>query len=168
MSEQKLVALAQAALDGLGVDDTVVVAGQFEPRGRSGAAFAGGMIGGEIAGDLGGAVAQGIGIGAGLAAGQAAHQVGSALPPMMIVAASETTVYGLHAKSRRREPDAVVFAVPREGLTATVHQRVNVRVLELIQEETGARIELEGSRIPVTHSKDVIDVLRAASHGDEA
>lgn len=61
-----------------------------------------------------------------------------------------------------------MFAVPREGLTAAVHQRVNVRVLELIQDESGARIELEGSRIPVTHSKDVIDVLRAASHGGEA
>ena len=162
MSERKLVALAQAALDDLGIDDTVVVAGQFEPRGRSGAAFAGGMLGGEIAGDLGGAVVQGIGLGAGMAAGQAAHQAGSALPAMMIVAASESTVYGLHARSRRKEPDAVVFAVPRAGLTAQVHQRVNVRVLELVQDETGARIELEGSRIPVTHSKDVIEVLRAA------
>ena len=120
------------------------------------------MLGGEIAGDLGGAVVQGIGLGAGMAAGQAAHQAGSALPAMMIVAASESTVYGLHARARRKEPDAIVFAVPRAGLTAQVHQRVNVRVLELVQDETGARIELEGSRIPVTHSKDVIEVLRAA------
>jgi hypothetical protein len=36
---------------------------------------------------------------------------------------------------------------------------VNVRVLELIDSATGSRIELEGNRLPVTHSKDVIDTL---------
>jgi hypothetical protein len=30
---------------------------------------------------------------------------------------------------------------------------VNVRVLELIDSATGSRIELEGNRLPVTHSK---------------
>jgi hypothetical protein len=48
--------------------------------------------------------------------------------------------------------------VPREGLEAKVHQRVNVRVLELI-DEGGSRIELEGMRLPITHSKDVIEEL---------
>jgi hypothetical protein len=33
-------------------------------------------------------------------------------------------------------------------------------VLELIDEATGSRIELEGNRLPVTHSKNVIDLLR--------
>jgi hypothetical protein len=42
-----------------------------------------------------------------------------------------------------------------------VHQRVNVRVLELIDEDSGSRIELEGNRLPVTHSKDVIEALSA-------
>jgi hypothetical protein len=68
----------------------------------------------------------------------------------------------MHSRSRRTEPDEILFAVPREGMTAEVHQRVNVRVLELIQDETGSRIELEGNRLPITHSKDVLDVLRAA------
>ena len=40
-----------------------------------------------------------------------------------------------------------------------VHLRVNVRVLELIDSATGARIELEGNRVPMTHSKDVIKAL---------
>ena len=48
---------------------------------------------------------------------------------------------------------------PRAGLSVKVHQRVNVRVLELIHDDSGSRIELEGNRLPVTHSKDVIDVL---------
>ena len=30
---------------------------------------------------------------------------------------------------------------------------------ELVEEASGARIELEGNRLPVTHSKDVIEVL---------
>jgi hypothetical protein len=56
-------------------------------------------------------------------------------------------------------PTALVFQVPRAGLTAKVHQRVNVRVLELIDTDSGSRIELEGNRVPLTHSKDVIDAL---------
>jgi hypothetical protein len=39
-------------------------------------------------------------------------------------------------------------------------RRVNVRVLELIHDESGSRIELEGNRLPVTQSKDVIEGLR--------
>jgi hypothetical protein len=45
------------------------------------------------------------------------------------------------------------------GVTAKVHQRVNVRILELIDTASGSRIELEGNRLPVTHSRDVIDAL---------
>ncbi len=52
-----------------------------------------------------------------------------------------------------------MFKLPRAGLTAKVHQRVNVRVLELIEDASGSRVELEGNRIPLTHSKDVINVL---------
>jgi hypothetical protein len=69
-------------------------------------------------------------------------------------------VYGFAGRSRSKEPTELVFQVPRERIEAKVHQRVNVRILELIDESTGSRIELEGNRIPVTHSKDVIDLLR--------
>jgi len=34
-------------------------------------------------------------------------------------------------------------------------------VLELIHPESGSRIELEGNRVPLTHSKDVIEALTA-------
>ena len=40
-----------------------------------------------------------------------------------------------------------------------MHQRVNVRILEPVDEDTGSRIQLEGNRIPLTHSKDVIEAL---------
>ena len=73
---------------------------------------------------------------------------------------SETAVYGFAARTRHDEPTDLAFQVPRSRVTAKVHQRVNVRVLELIDDESGSRIELEGNRLPVTHSKDVIEVLR--------
>jgi hypothetical protein len=34
-------------------------------------------------------------------------------------------------------------------------------VLGLIDDASGSRIELEGNRLPVTHSKDVIEALSA-------
>jgi hypothetical protein len=100
-----------------------------------------------------------VGTGAGALAGMRAADARSGLAPNMLVAVSETTVYGFAAPTRRSEPTALAFQVPRAGLTAKVHQRVNVRVLELIDEATGSRIELEGNRIPLTHSKDVIEAL---------
>ncbi len=158
-----MVALMQAALDDHGIDDTILVAGQFEPRGQSGSMVAGGMLGGS-AGDLGGEVLSGFALGAGMIAGSHANAEATGLPRVMLVGASETTVYGMRTKSRRKEPDSVVFAVPRAGLTAKVHQRVNVRILELKDAASGTSIELEGSRIPVTHSKDVMKFL-ADAHG---
>jgi hypothetical protein len=68
-------------------------------------------------------------------------------------------VYGFAAPTRHSEPTALVFQVPRTALTVKVHQRVNVRVLELTHGTSGSRIELEGNRLPVTHTKDVIHIL---------
>jgi hypothetical protein len=157
MSEQQMVELAQAALDHHGVDDTIVAVGQFAPRGQSGSTFAGGLIGGDL-GDAVGGIAGGIGLGAGVIGARAANAAATGLPKLMHVAVSDSTVYGMVSHTRHKEPGDIVFAVPRAGLTVKVHQRVNVRVLELI-DESGARVELEGNRLPLTHSKDVIEVL---------
>ncbi len=54
---------------------------------------------------------------------------------------------------------ALVFRLPRSEVEVKVHARVNVRVLQLIDTASGSRIELEGNRIPLTHSKDVIHNL---------
>jgi hypothetical protein len=77
----------------------------------------------------------------------------------MLVGVSATMVYGFAAATRHSEPRALVFQIPRAGLTVKVHQRVNVRVLELTDGASGSRIELEGNRLPMTHAKDVIHVL---------
>ena len=109
-----MIELAQAALDHFGIDDTVEAVGQFAPRGQSGAMFAGGMVGGDVGGAAGD-LAGGLGLGAGLAAGRAASSASSGLPPTVMVAASASTVYGMHARTRRREPDSILFAVPGRG-----------------------------------------------------
>ena len=156
MTEEKIVDVVNEALAAAGIEDTVVAAGEFNPRGHSGAGFAGGLIGGDVGDSIGG-LAGGIGTAGGYLAGTHAHDAATGLPERMVVGASETTVYGF--AGNRAHPKALAFRVPREGLEAKVHQRVNVRVLELIETDSGSRIELEGMRLPITHSKDVIEEL---------
>jgi hypothetical protein len=156
MSEEKIVEVVNEALASAGIEDTVVAAGEFNPRGHSGAGFAGGLVDGDI-GDSMGSLAGGVGTAGGYVAGTRAHDAASGLPERMVVAVSETMIYGF--AGNRAHPKALVFRMPREGLDAKVHQRVNVRVLELIDTESGSRIELEGMRLPITHSKDVIQEL---------
>jgi hypothetical protein len=159
MSENKMVEVIEDALRAHGVDDTLIAAGQFFPRGHTGGLFVGGLAGGDI-GDMVGGPGGAIGFGAGSLAGMRAADAASGLPSKMLVGVSATTVYGFAGASRRKEPTALAFQVPRAGLTVKEHQRVNVRILELIHDDTGSRIELEGSRVPLTHSKEVIKALR--------
>jgi hypothetical protein len=154
-----MVELVQRALVERGIKDEVLAAGQFNPRGHTGGMFAGGLTGGE-AGSLLGDAGEIAGAEAGSFAGARAADSRSGLPAKMLVGVSATMVYGFAAPSRRDKPTALVFQAPRAGLTARVRQRVNVRVLELIDDASAARIELEGNRLPLTHSRDVIDALR--------
>ena len=86
----------------------------------------------------------------------------SGLPERMMVAVSAATVYGFDTQREHgREPTDLIFRLPRSRLEVKVHQRVNVRVVELIDEETDSRVELEGARIGPTHVGDVIDALRS-------
>jgi hypothetical protein len=158
MSEQAMVEMVQAALDALGVDDRVQAVGEFEPRGHSGSLFVGGLVGGE-AGDLLGGVGEAVGVAAGSVGAQRYTDASSGLPASMIIGVSDTTVYGF-AGRRSHLQSGLLFRLPRADLSVTVHQRVNVRVLELVDGSSGSRLELEGNRLPVTHSKDIIELLR--------
>jgi MMPL family len=159
MSEANMVNAIRSALRTRGIEDEVVAAGQFNPRGHSGGLFVGALAGDEVGGAVGGAVGEAAGFGAGSLAGMHAAGAMRDLPDKMLVGVSASTVYGFAGVSRRKEPKELAFQVPREGLTVRVHPRVNVRILELIHEASGSRIELEGSRVPVTHTKDVIKEL---------
>jgi hypothetical protein len=158
MSEERMLELAQDALRQMGIDDEIIAAGQFSPRGRTGAGFVGGMLGSDLGGTMG-SIGDAVGMVAGYEAGKHLADSESGLPSEMIVAVSASHVYGLAATTRHSEPSGIVFRMPRKGLTMQVHQRVNVRILELVDEASGSRIEPEGNRLPMTHSKDVISEL---------
>jgi hypothetical protein len=159
MNEPEMVEAMDSALSELGVSEKIEAVGQFMPRGHTGAMFAGGLIGDSVTGSLGG-IADSVGTVGGSMAGARIHDASSGLPDNMLVGASASHVYGFAAKGRR-EIDGLVFRVARADLTVKVHARVNVRALELIDATSGSRIELEGSRVPLTHSKDVIEVLES-------
>lgn len=158
MSEARMRELVQEALNGRGIDDQMVAVGQFYPRGHTGGRFAGSMAGGEIGGMFGD-IGETVGDIAGSHAGVRAADAASGLPSKMLVGVSSTMVYGFAASTRHSPPRGLAFQVAREGLTVKVHQRVNVRVLELIEDASGARVQLEGHRLPVTHANDVIKAL---------
>jgi hypothetical protein len=160
MSEENMLDAVQNALVDRGIDDKLIAVGQFNPRGHTGGLFVGGLGGSELGG-LAGEVGDAVGFGAGSLAGMKAADAASGLPPFMLVGVSADNVYGFAGRSRRKKPSELVFRVPRGEVDVKVHQRVNVRVLELINEASGSKIELEGNRVPVTHSKDVIEALRA-------
>ena len=148
----------QQALAREGIDEQVLAAGQFNPRGHTGSMFAGGLAGGEIGGAAG-SVGEAVGEVAGVAGGMRANEASSGMPQWMLVGVTADAVYGFDGRSRSKTPGAMVFKAERAGLEVKVHQRVNVRVLELIHPESGSRIELEGNRVPLAHSKDVIEAL---------
>ena len=160
MSEEAMERAVQQALAREGIGDEVIAAGQFNPRGHTGSMFGGGLAGGSI-GEVGGSVGEAVGDVAGMVAGQRANEAASGMPQWMLVGVTADAVYGFDGRSRSKEPGAMVFKADRAGLEVKVHQRVNVRVLELLHPESGSRIELEGNRVPVTHSKDVIEALSA-------
>ena len=154
MKEPQLVSKVQSALVRSGIDDEIRAAGIFNPRGHSGSMFVGGLIGGDLGDEVG---LGGVGtVGGGLAA-QHLHDAASGLPERMLVGVSDSMVYGF--EEHGRESTRLVFQVERSGLETKVHQRFNVRVLELIHPDTGSSVELEGFRLPGIHAGDVIHAL---------
>jgi hypothetical protein len=155
-----MIAAMNSALHRDGIVDQVDTVGQFIPRGTTGGMFAGGLVGDEVGGLLGPA-GDAVGTLGGMLAGTRGAAKARGLPPVMLVGVSPQWVYGFAGRSRTREPQQLVFRLPRAGLAASVRQRVNVRVLTL-EASDGSRVDLEGNRLPITHSKDVIDALRAS------
>jgi hypothetical protein len=160
MAEEQMIQIVESALRGLGDEGEVIAAGQFMPRGHTGSLFAGGIVGDSLAGSAGG-LADSIATVGGSMAGAHARDATTGLPGKMLVGVTGTHVYGFGASTRHSPAGPLAFRVPRADLEVKVHQRVNVRILELIETTTGSRIELEGNRLPVTHSKDVIAALES-------
>jgi hypothetical protein len=153
VNEREMVERTQDALARQGIDERVEAAAIFLPRGHFAGAFAGGLIGDELGG--------GIGAAGGALAGMKAADAAAPTPERCMVAVTAAKVYGFDTEraSGGRAPTRLVFAVDRPTLQMKVHQRFNVRVLELIG-ANGAAIELEGPRLPGFNAGAVIDALR--------
>ena len=139
MNEQELIERTTEVLAASGAPENVEAAGIFNPRGHTGSMFAGGIVGD----------------------GAKVHDATTGLPEWLVVAVTPTSVVGFDTDGRRR-PTRPIFRFARSELETKVHQRVNVRILELIHKDTGSSVQLEGNRIPLLHTKDVIKAL----HGD--
>ena len=74
-----MVSLVQDALAARGIDDQILAAGQFEPRGSTGSMFIGGLIGGTVGDEVGG-LGEAIGVVGGAPIGQHAHDAASTCP----------------------------------------------------------------------------------------
>ena len=152
MSEATMIELVQGALDRFGIQDEVVAVGQFNPRGHVGGLFAGGLAGGDAGDRLGGNLAAASASAAGSLAGQHAVDQASGLPSSVLVAVSAERVYGFDAPTRHSDPRGLVFNLRRQDLETKVHQRVNVRILELIdtaERRLGGSSRATGCRSPI-------------------
>ena len=150
-----MVRRTQAALERNGIGERVEAAAIFLPRGHFAGAFAGGLIGDELVGG-------GVGAAGGALAGMKAADAAAPTPERCMVAVTAAKVHGFDTERGHggRVPTQMVFAVDRATLQVNVHQRLNVRVLELIGAD-GAAIELEGPRLPGFNAGAVIAALRA-------
>src|SRR6186713_1368354 len=133
MNEQELIERTTEVLAESGAPENVEAAGIFNPRGHTGSMFAGGIVGGAVA-------------------GAKVHDATTGLPEWLVVAVTPTSVVGFDTDGRRR-PTRPIFRFARSELETKVHQRVNVRILELIHKDTGSSVQLEGNRIPLLHTK---------------
>jgi hypothetical protein len=160
MNELELIDRTTELLAEHGAPEAVIAAGVFNPRGHTGAMFAGGLVGDSAGGPLGN-LASSVTTAGGALAGARLHDAASGLPEWLVVAVTAGAVVGFDT-DRRRRPTRVIFRLDRARLETKVHQRVNVRVLELVDRDTGASVQLEGNRIPTLHTGDVIKALHDA------
>lgn len=158
MDEQISLERAEELVTSSGITDELTAVGVFYPRGHTAGGMIGGLAGadvGGVAGDLAGA----IGLAGGYLAGRKIADHNSGLPGEMFVGVSTTKVYLMEGeRAPRLRPVRLLAAIERNSLEVKVHQRVNVRDVELV-EDSGAKIELEGSRIPTLHVGDVLAAL---------
>ncbi len=157
MNEEKLLREAQQVV---GEDDVLLAAGVFQPRGTQAGMSGGAAIGGGLARGVAGLAAAA----AGMAVGQQAARTASGsleAPRWTVLAVSTTRIYGLvgHGEGLVIRPEEVFAVLDREHITTRVHERVGVRVLEIVDGDSGAALELETARLGGWHGTDVLREL---------
>lgn len=170
--EANLLAAAREAVG----DDTIQDVADFQPKGTMGAAAAGAVAGGvvgdaAVGGDgWGDAFAQAAGTAGGAVAGGAAVGLARGLPHHMAVGVSPSEVYLFRFTGSGWSPHLDPLAkIDRDKLGVEVHQRVTVRTLVLEDLESGAKFQLEVTRLNFFHAKALIQLLMMseADHDEE-
>ena len=155
--------------------DDVQIAGLFSPRGASGHRFVGlivgnavgAVVGSELGGAAGDQIGQLVGGSAGMVAGEASvadhndeAMAGGTIN--FVVAVSPTKVYILQPQSSMaitRENLGLAYEFDMATLAVTLHARVSVRTMTLEDTTTGDKLELEGTRVGWSHSKQTMKFL---------
>ena len=164
--KQKLIDLAREATG----DDTITVAGDFQPKGMTWKVAAGSAAGGVLGDAAGGDVGQAIGAGAGYSAGRYAATSGE-LPPVIILAASPEKLYLMTSNNAKgiilAKHLLLIDTLDRDDLSVEMHQKMTVRTAVITDTSTGHEYKIEGKRILFHHMNDMLDAL-AAHDADDA
>ena len=164
--KQKLIDLAREATG----DDDIVVAGDFQPKGMTWKVAAGAAAGSVLGDAVGGDTAQAIGAGTGAVAGRYAASSGE-LPPVIVLAASPTTLYLMTSNNAKgiilAKHLVLLDTLDRSNLSVEMHQRVTTRTAVITDESTGHEYKIEGKRILFHHMNDMLDALQLHEHDDD-
>jgi hypothetical protein len=157
--KQKMVDMAREATG----DDTILVAGDFQPKGmvwkQAAGAAAGSLIGGAATG--GDSWGRAAGTAGGVAVGSLA--AGKGKPPVIVLAATPTKLYVLATSMGQglllAKHLEVLNVMDRANLSVTIKQRVTTRTAVIEDESNGGKIELEGLKLGFHHMNDLLNLL---------
>jgi hypothetical protein len=160
MDEHEMVQVTQAALGRVGVDEQVLAAAVFHPRGYRSAAFVGGMAGAGVGGLMGEA-GDTLGATVGVTAGLQTTEATLGQPRFTFIAVTATHLYGF---AGRREdgvvqPAELLWTLERDHTQVSVHSRILMSVLELEDLPTGTKLAFEAERSPMFRTKFVLAAL---------
>ncbi len=157
MNERALLSQAQEVV---GQDDVLLAAGVFQPRGTQAGVSGGAAVGGGLARGVAGMALTAAGIAVGGLAGQTAAG-DLPTPRWTVLAVSANRIYGLtgHGEGFAIRPGEVFAVLRRDEVETRVHERVGVRVLEIVETASGTALELETARLGGRHGTDVLRLL---------
>jgi len=168
-SMKKMVAMAVEATG----DESIFVAGDFQPKGMTWKRMAGAAAGSAVGGAAtdGNSFGQAAGATGGLALGTLASAgTNPDLPPFVVLAASPDKLYVLTHKrglgeflSRHLE---LLHVLDREDLIVTLKKRATVRTAIIEDEATGYQLKLEGVKLGFHHMNDLLNDLDDEEHAE--
>jgi hypothetical protein len=160
--KQKLIDLAREATG----DPEITVAGDFQPLGMTWKVAAGAATGAAAGSTVD---AAGLGAAGFALAGKQAASSGD-LPPVVVLAASPTTLYLMTSTNAKgiilAEHLFVIDTLDRAHLSVELKQKATVRTAVITDMSTGHEYRLEGKRALFHHMNDMLDAL-SADEGDD-